>query len=81
MDMRAHLLASLGGAKDSDHRHRGFLVGLRDAYVAAQLRIEPGGYGLVVIDAIQPHSEEIHGKGDRAGGHKVSGPRVHHHQT
>lgn len=58
--MGADLLPCLGGAEDSHDRDLGALRGLGRAHIFAKLRVETRGRGLIVIDAVQPHPENVH---------------------
>lgn len=62
MDMRANLLTSLCGAKHSDDRNFGFLADLRGSDIVSKDRIERCWGRLVVIYAVQPNAEKVHGE-------------------
>jgi hypothetical protein len=72
MNMRADLLPSLSGPKDSDDRNFWLLVYLRRVDIASEQRIKTGGDRLVMINAIEPYAEKIHDQEiTQAGGRKV----------
>lgn len=61
MNMHAHLLACLGRAKDPHHWHPRAPPGLRRPHIVPQLRVIPRRRRLVVVDAVQSDTEEVHG--------------------
>ena len=61
MNMSADFLASLSGTKNSDYGNFRLLLKLRRLDIVSKDRVELRRGSLVVVDAIQPDTEEIHG--------------------
>lgn len=59
--MSAHLLPSLGRPKCPDDWDLGRAQTPRGPRIAAQRRVEMGGCGLVVVDAVQAKAKRLHG--------------------
>jgi hypothetical protein len=76
MDVRADLLTSLSCSKHPDNRYFGLLVYLRRVDIASEKRIEARRDTLIVVDAVKPYAEKVHGKVTRQGGCKVSSNRT-----
>jgi hypothetical protein len=62
MNMRANFLASLCGSKDSDNGNFGLPGDLRGLDIVSEDRIELGRSRLVIVYAVQPDAEKIHGE-------------------
>lgn len=61
MDMGAHFLASLGGAKSANDGHLVSIMLLgRQAQFAVQLRVKFCRSSLIVVDTIQAEAEDVH---------------------
>jgi hypothetical protein len=72
MDMRAYLLTSLSRPKNSDHRNFWLLKYLRWLDIVSKEGIEFRRDGLVVVYAVEPDAEKVHGKGQlQCGGRRV----------
>lgn len=65
MYMGANFLTRLCRPEDSDNRNVGGIFGSRRFITLGQLRVEFGGSGLVMIDAVESNSEEIHGRSEK----------------
>lgn len=65
MYMGANFLTRLCRPEDSDNRNVGGIFGSRRFITLGQLRVEFGGSGLVMIDAVESDSEEIHGRSEK----------------
>ena len=65
MYMGANFLTRLRRPEDSDNRNVGGILGSRRCITFGQLRVEFGGSGLVMIDAVESNSEEIHGRSEK----------------
>jgi hypothetical protein len=63
MNMRANFLSSFRRSEDSDDWNFGFFINLRRFDVVSKEGIELGGSRLVVIYAVQPDAENVHGEG------------------
>lgn len=61
MDVSADLLTGLGRSKYPDNRDPGLFSQLGWPDVISERRIVFRGGCLVVVDAVQPHSENVHG--------------------
>ena len=62
MDVRAHLLPSFSGSKDSDDGDLRPRCLLYISIAPGQLRVEIEGRCLVVVDTIESDSKEVHGE-------------------
>jgi len=56
----ANLLARFGRAKDPNNRHLRASRNLRRSHIVAQLWVIAAGCRLVMIDAVQSDSEQVH---------------------
>lgn len=61
MDMGAHLLTGLGGAKNPNDGYGGHILALRRPCRPAEDGIEVGRRSLIMIDAVQAEAEGVHG--------------------
>jgi hypothetical protein len=61
MNMSADFVARLGGTEDSDYGNFRFLLNLRRLHIVSKDGIELRRGSLVVVNAIQPNPEEVHG--------------------
>lgn len=60
MNVSADLLARLSRPEDADDGDLGALGDLRGPNIVAKLRVVARRCRLVVIDAVQPHPEQVH---------------------
>ena len=76
MDMRANLLTSLCGSEDSDDGNFGLLGDLRGLDIVSEDRIELGWSRLVIVNAVQPDTEKIHGERRYQSGWRIGSFRL-----
>lgn len=74
MDMRTNFLASLCRAKDSDDRNLGLLAKLRGFDIVSKNRVELAWSSLVIVYAVQPDTEKIHGDRVCQSGGRIEPP-------
>lgn len=67
MYMRADFLASFRGTENPNDRNFWLLVELRWLDISFQLRIKLSRSSLIMIDAIETYSKEVHGKSNVSG--------------
>lgn len=62
--MSADFLASFSRAKDSNYWHFGLMLQLRASHIASKLRIIRCWLRLIMINTVEPNTEELHIKYD-----------------
>ena len=64
MDVSTHFLTSFCRSEDPNDRKLWFLMDLREAYIVPKLGVIFGRGGLVMVYAIESHTEDVHNGGN-----------------
>ena len=76
VDMSADLLAGLRGAEDPHNGDLGLLPQVEEGHITTKPGVIFGWGGLIVVYAVQTHSEDIHDDGKRDGNNILSSPCI-----